>query len=144
MENRHRLVATTRLTSATGTRQNGKRRSLYWGARPTTRRVTLSGDKNYATHQFVQDLRAVQVTPHVAQHTTHHASAIDGRTTRHAGCTVSLQRRKRAEKIFGCLKPIGLPRKVKLHSLQRVGWLFTFTTTVYNLVRMRNLVEALI
>jgi hypothetical protein len=63
-------------------------------------------------------------------------------TTGHAGCTVSLQRRKRAEKIFGCLKPIGLPRKVKLHSLQRVGWLFTFATTVYNLVRMHNLVEA--
>ena len=69
------------------------------GARPTTRRVTLSGDKNYATHQFVQDLQAVRVTPHVAQHTTHHASAIDRRTTRHAGYTVSLQRRKRVEKI---------------------------------------------
>ena len=112
------------------------------GARPTTRWVTLSGDKNYATHQFVQDLQAVQVTPHVAQNTTHHASAIDGRTTRHAGYTVSLQRRKRVEKIFGWLKPIGLPRKVKLRSLQRVGWLFTFATAVYNLVRMRNLVEA--
>lgn len=112
------------------------------GARPTTRRVTLSGDKNYATHQFVQDLLAVQVTPHVTQHTTHHASAIDGRTTRHAGYTVSLQRRKQVEKIFGWLMPIGLPRKVKLRSLQRVGWRFTFATAVYNLVRMRNLVEA--
>ena len=63
-------------------------------------------------------------------------------TTGHAGCTVSLQRRKRAKKIFGCLKPIGLPRKVKLHSLQQVGWQFTFATTVYNLVRMHNRVEA--
>ena len=84
----------------------------------------------------------MQVTPHVSQHTTHHASAIDGRTTRHAGYPVSLQRRKRVEKIFGWLMPIGLPHKVKLRSLQRVGWRFTFATAVYNLVRMRNLVEA--
>ena len=55
---------------------------------------------------------------------------------------MSLQRRKRVKKIFGWLKPIGLPRKVKLLSLQRIGWLFTFATTVYNPVRMRNLVEA--
>ena len=91
-------------------------------ARPTTRRITLGEDKNYDTHQFVQDLRALQVTPHVAQHTTNRASAIDGRTTRHPGYTVSQQKRKRVEEIF--------------------GWLFTFAAAVYNLVRMRNLMEA--
>ena len=131
----------TRLTSATGTAERETAVALL-GARPTTRRITLGSYKNYDAHQFVQDLRAMQVTSHVAQHTTHRTSAIDGRTTRHAGYTVSQQRRKRVEEIFGRLKTIGLLRNAKLRGVQRVGWLFTFTTAVYNLVRMRNLVEA--
>ena len=100
------------------------------------------GRQNYDTHAFVQDLRAVQVTPPVAQHTTNRASAIDGRTTRHPGYAVSQQKRKRVEEIFGWLKTVGLLRKVKLRGVRRVGWLFTFAAAVFNLVRMRNLVEA--
>ncbi|MDH4370984.1 MAG: transposase, partial [Nitrospira sp.] len=94
------------------------------------------------THPFVQDLRARQVMPHVAQHTTNRASAIDGRTTRHPGYAVRQQKRTRVEEIFGWLKTVGLLRKVKLRGVQRVGWLFTFAAAVYNLVRMRNLVKA--
>ena len=104
--------------------------------------MTVGCDKNYDTQAFVQDLRALQVTPHVAQHTTNRASAIDGRTTRHPGYTVNQQKRKRVEEIFGWLKTVGLVRKVKLRGVRRVGWLFTFAAAVYNLVRMRNLVEA--
>jgi transposase len=141
MENRHGLVVNTRLTPATGTAEREAAIALVDG-RPTTRRITLGGDKNYDTQAFIQDLRTRQVTPHVAQHTTNRASAIDGRTTRHAGYTVSQQKRKRVEEIFGWLKTVGLLRKVKLRGVQRVGWLFTFAAAVYNLVRMRNLVEA--
>ena len=141
MENRHGLVVNTRLTQATGTAEREAALALV-RERPGRQRVTLGGDKNYDTHAFVQDLRAVQVTPHVAQHTTNRASAIDGRTTRHPGYAVSQQKRKRVEEIFGWLKTVGLLRKVKLRGLQRVGWLFTFAAAVYNLVRMRNLVEA--
>lgn len=140
MENRHGLVVNTRLTPATGTAEREAAIALVDG-RPTTRRITLGGDKNYDTQAFIQDLRTRQVTPHVAQHTTNRASAIDGRTTRHAGYTVSQQKRKRVEEIFGWLKTVGLLRKVKLRGVQRVGWLFTFAAAVYNLVRMRNLVE---
>ena len=140
MENRHGLVVNTRLTTATGTAEREAALALL-DTRPTTGRITLGGDKNYDTHQFVQDLRALQVTPHVAQHTTNRTSAIDGRTTRHPGYTVSQQKRKRVEEIFGWLKTVGLLRKVKLRGVQRVGWLFTFAAAVYNLVRMRNLVE---
>jgi hypothetical protein len=111
-------------------------------SRPTTRRITLGGDKNYDTQQFVQHLRTMRVTPHVAQHTTNRASAIDGRTTRHPGYAVSQQKRKRVEEIFGWLKTVGLLRKVKLRGVPRVGWLFTFAAAVYNLGRMRNVVEA--
>ena len=141
MENRHGLVVNTRLTPATGTAERATAIALL-DRRATTRRITLGGDKNYDTQQFVQDLRAVQVTPHVAQHTTNRASAIDGRTTRHPGYAVSQQKRKRVEEVFGWLKTVGLLRKVKLRGVQRVGWLFTFAAAVYNLVRIRNLVEA--
>ncbi len=78
----------------------------------------------------------------MVQHATNRASAIDGRTTRHPGYTVSQQKRKRVEEIFEWLKTVGVLRKVKLRGVQRVGWLFTFAAAVYNLVRMRNLVEA--
>lgn len=141
MENRNGLVVDTTVTPATGTAEREAALALVEAQAPT-RRITLGGDKNYDTHQFVQDLRARQVTPHVAQHTTNRASAIDGRTTRHPGYTVSQQKRKRVEEIFGWLKTVGLLRKVKLRGVQRVGWLFTFAAAVYNLVRMRNLVEA--
>jgi hypothetical protein len=60
-------------------------------------RVTLGCDKNYDTHDFVKDLRALQVTPHVAQNNTKRKSAIDGRTTRHAGYQISQQKRKRID-----------------------------------------------
>jgi len=141
MENRHGLVVNTRLTPATGTAEREAAIALVDG-RPTTRRITLGGDKNYDTQAFIQDLRMRQVTPHVAQHTTNRASAIAGRTTRPPGSTGSQQKRKRVEASFGWLKTVGLLRKVKLRGVQRVGWLFTFAAAVYNLVRMRNLVEA--
>jgi transposase len=99
MENRHGLVVNRRLTPATGTAEREAAVTLL-DARPTTRRITFGGDTNDDTHQFVQDLRALQVTPHVAQHLTNRASAIDGRTTRHPGYTVSQQTRKRVEEIF--------------------------------------------
>jgi transposase len=140
MENRHGLVVTTRLTLATGTAE--REAAVAWlKARPTTQRITLGGDKNYDTAAFVDALRVRQVTPHVAPHTTRRTSALDGRTTRHPGYAISQQKRKRVEEIFGWLKTVGLLRKVKLRGVQRVGWLCTFAAAVYNLVRIRNLVE---
>lgn len=141
MENRHGLVVQSTVTPATGTAEREAAVALV-DARPTTRRITLGGDKNYDTAAFVDALRARQVTPHVAQYTTRRSSAIDGRTTRHPGYAVSQQKRQRVEEVFGWLKTVGLLRKVKLRGVQRVGWLFTFAAAVYNLVRIRNLVEA--
>ena len=40
-------------------------------------------------------------------------SAIDGRTTRHAGYAISQKKRKRIEECFGWLKTIALLRKVR-------------------------------
>jgi hypothetical protein len=84
----------------------------------------------------------LNATPHVAQNTTNRRSAIDGRTTRHSGCAVSGRVRKRIEEAFGWTKTTGGFRKTRHRGLARVGWMFTLTTTAYNLVRLAKLVGA--
>ena len=108
------------------------------------RRVTLGADKAYDVASFIEALRARQVTPHVAQYATtgHRRSAIDGRTTRHAGYAISQRKRKLVEEVFGWMKTVGLLRKLRHRGRPRVDWCFTFTAAVYNLVRMRRLLEA--
>lgn len=73
----------------------------------------------------------------MAQNTTNRSSAIDGRTTRHAGYPISQQKRKRVEQSFGWMKMIGLLRKVKLRGREKIAWLFTLAGAAYNLVRLR-------
>jgi hypothetical protein len=91
----------------------------------------------------VAALRELKVTPHVAQNTGRPGgSAIDYRTTRHAGYTVSQTKRKRVEEIFGWFKTVALMRKTRFRGLERVGWMFTWAAAAYNLVRMRNLLGA--
>ena len=96
-------------------------------------------DKGYDSRDFVGALRVLRVTPHVAQNTSNRSSAIDRRTTRHAGYEVSQQKRKRIEEVFGWLKTIGLLRQTRHRGRRRVGWMFVFSLAVYNLVRIRNL-----
>ena len=82
------------------------------------------------------------MTPHVTQNDQNRRSAIDQRTTRHPGYAVSQRKRKRVEEIFGWLKTVGMLRKTRHRGVDRVGWMFTFGVAAYNLVRMRNLMEA--
>jgi transposase len=139
MENRHGLVVDTRLTQATGTAEREAALAMAEEV-PGQHRVPLGGDRNYDTQAFVSDLCELQVTPHVAQHTTGRTSAIDGRTTRHPGYAMSQRKRKQVEEIFGWLKTVGLLRKTRHRGVARVGWMFTFATAVYYLVLMRTLV----
>ena len=109
-------------------------------ALPPGKRVTMGGDKAYDTQEFVRELRGMNITPHVAQNTSNRRSAVDERTTRHAGYEVSSKRkRKRVEQSFGWMKIVGMLKKVKLRGIDNVGWLFTFTGAAYNLCRLRNL-----
>jgi hypothetical protein len=55
------------------------------------------------------------------------------------GYEISQRKRKRVEEVFGWLKTIGLLRQTRYRGRERVGWMFTFATAVYNLVRIRNL-----
>jgi hypothetical protein len=108
---------------------------------PGDGRITVGGDKGFDTAEFVKQCRDMNVTPHVAQNLGRRGgSAIDARTTRHAGYKISQKKRKRIEECFGWLKDIALLRKLKHRGLFKVAWIFTFAAAAYNLVRMRNLI----
>jgi Transposase DDE domain len=76
------------------------------------------------------------------QNNTRRCSAIEGRTTRHAGYALSQKKRKRVEEIFGWMKTVALMRKVKQRGREPVAWLFTWAAAAYHLVRIRNLIGA--
>lgn len=108
----------------------------------TSYKKTLGADKAYDEEDFCRALRDRGVTPHVAQniHKTRQFSAVDGRTTRHAGYEISSRKRKRVEEIYGWLKGTIL-RRVHFRGLGRVGFVFKFAVAVYNLLRISNLTE---
>lgn len=135
MENRNGLAVDTRLTQATGTAEREAALSMV-EALPGNRRVTLGADKGYDAKEFTKALRRLKTTPHVAQKKY---SAIDGRTTRHAGYQASQRIRKRVEEIFGWMKTVGGLRKTRHRGEERIDCMFTFAAAAYNLVRMRNL-----
>ena len=140
MENRSGLVVDTRVTPADGYGERAA--ALRMIADRAGGRLTLGGDKGYDYPEFVAALRQIEVTPHVAQNTTNRRSAIDARTTRHAGYAISQRRRKRVEEAFGWMKTIGTLRKLRHRSRPKVDWIFRFAATAYNLIRIRNLVYA--
>lgn len=139
MENRNGLVVDSRLTLATGTAEWDAALEMVENI-PGVGRVTVGADKGYDVPVFVDGLRDLTATPHVAQKDK--GTAIDNRTTRHEGYRVSQKIRKRVEEIFGWLKTVGCLRKTRHKGLGRVGWIFEFSMTAYNLIRMRNLIGA--
>jgi len=141
MDNGHSLAVEGCVMRASGYGERAAALEML-GHRATAGRITVGADKGYDTRDFVEALRLLQVTPDVAQNTSHRASAIDGRTTRHAGYGVSQRKRKGVEEIIGWLKTVGLLRKTRHRGSRRVSWMFIFRLAVYNLVRIRNLVEA--
>jgi IS5 family transposase len=138
MENRHGLLVDTMVTLADGTAER-EAAVLMASQIAGVKQVTLGGDKNYDTQEWVRDLREMKVTPHVAQNNTNRRSAINGRTTQHVGYAISQKKRKRIEESFGWMKTIGMLKKVKLRGLEKVSWLFTFVAAVYNLYRLQRL-----
>ena len=138
MENRSGLIVDVETTPASGT---AERDAAITMLQRSVRKqgATLGGDKGYDTRDFVARSRANGVTPHVAQNTTNRRSAIDGRTTRHAGYAVSLRKRKQIEEAFGWIKTIGGMRKTRFIGQARVAAQSLFTFAAYNLVRIGSL-----
>jgi transposase len=143
IENRNGLVVDTEVVLCSGTAE--REAALQMAERiEGDHRVTLGADKGYDTRGFVGEMRDLNVTPHVSQNTNRPGgSALDGRTTRHAGYQVSQRKRKRIEEVFGWLKTVGMLRKTRHRGVFKVGWVFTFAAAAYNLVRMKNLLSAI-
>ena len=133
LDNRHGLVANVCATAATGTAERDAAIVLLT---VEDRAKTVGGDKNFDVASFVAAVRELDVTPHVAQK---EHSAIDARTTRHAGYEVSQRKRKLIEQVFGWMKTVGGLRKLRHRGGELVDWILTFTAAAYNLVRMRTL-----
>ena len=136
MENRHGLAVRGRVTQATSYAERDAAIDML-AKTPIGCRATLGGDKGYDVRGFVETLRFIKVTPHIASKVR--CGALDGRTTRHAGYAVSQRKRKLVEQIFGWMKTVGVMRKTRHRGTARVGWTFVFTLAVYNLIRLRNL-----
>jgi transposase len=139
-DNRHGLIVDTEVTHADGTAERECALLMISRLRRRKGRRTLGADKGYDTRDFVSGLRVYGVTPHVAQHTRGRRSAVDRRTTRHAGYQISQRRRKLIEQGFGWGKTVGLLRKLRHRGVEQVNWIFAFTAAAYNLVRMRTLI----
>ena len=147
MENRYGLAVDGLVTQATGFAER-EATLVMLDRRPSRSRITLGADKAYDVRGFVEDLRRRQVTPHVAidghlsPRGVRRSSAIDGRTTRHAGYAISQRCRKRIEEIFGWAKSAAGLAKVKLRGRSKVDAVFTLALTAYNLIRLPKLLGA--
>src|SRR5262245_43603593 len=142
MENRSGLVVAAELTEANGRAERAAAEAMIVRHSPGARRITVGADKGYDAAAFVADLRALNVTPHIAQSLNGRRSAIDGRTTRHAGYAMSQQKRKRIEEPFGWGKTIGGLARPMLRGARNLGFKFTLTMASYNLIRIPKLIAA--
>jgi transposase len=142
MENRSGLIVAATLTKATGTAERAAAETMIVRHSPGVRRLTLGADKGYDAAAFVADMRALNVTPHIAQNISGRRSAIDARTTRHPGYAVSQQTRKRIEEPFGWGKTIGGLARPMLRGVKKLGFKFTLTMAGYNLIRLPKLISA--
>jgi transposase len=142
MENRNGLVVDACLTEANGHAERIAALYLIEPRADRPRPITLAADKAYDAEDFVNELRSMNATPHVAQNTNGPSSAIDGRTTRHPGYAVSQRVRKRIEEAFGWIKTVAGQDRTKFRGRERVGWAFTFGAAAYNLARLPKLMEA--
>jgi transposase len=142
MENRSGLNVGALATRAGGRAERLAAAELIAPRADRGRRVTLGADKGYDAADFVAELRALNVTPHVAQNLSGRRSAIDRRTTRHAGYGVSQRVRKRIEEPFGWIKEAAGFAQTKLRGLAKVDFQFTFNAAAANLVRLPRLLAA--
>jgi transposase len=143
MENRNGLIVGAVATRASGYAERLAALHLIEPYADRPNKVTLGADKGFDTRDFVAELREINVTPHLAQNTSGRRSAIDGRTTRHAGYAVSQRIRKRIEEAFGWAKTVAGLRKARHRGLPRIDWQFTLAMAAYNLVRLPKLLGAM-
>ena len=139
MENRSGLLVDARLTRVSGHAERLAALGMIEPHADRRRAITLGADRGYDAADFVEELRTLNVRPHVARNVSRRRSAIDRRTTRHAGYAASLRARKRIEEAFGWIETVAGLRRTKLRGIEKVVWSFTFAAAAYNLVRLPKL-----
>lgn len=164
MENRNGIMVDLRVTEANGKTERSaalemidreqKRRTKQGkkakrkakgkpgsgGRKKKRKRMTVAADKAYDTRDFVRACRDRGVVPHVAQNAYgNRRSAIDGRTTRHAGYAQSQTKRLLIEKLFGWLKTIGGHRRSRFRGRARTELGALVGGAALNLLRIANL-----
>ena len=139
MENRHGLIVDACLTPADGHAERVAALIMIEPHADRPRPITLGADKGFDVADFVNELRSMNVTPHVARNISGRRSAIDRRTTRHPGYAASQRVRKRIEEAFGWVKTVGGQTKTRFRGLARLGFAFTLAAAAYNLVRLHGL-----
>jgi len=140
MENRNGLVVDFRVAEANGRAECETALAMLDANKEKSGSVTLGADKGYDTHAFVAECREMNVVPHIAQNITEYrGSAIDTRTTRHQGYSISQRIRKRVEEIFGWGKTVGNFRRTRYRGRARTQLCAYFVAAAYNLVRIARL-----
>lgn len=144
MENRNGLCVDIHVAEASGFAERREALAMIDEQQERGFRIsTVGADKAYDTTDFVADLRARDVTPHIAQQITkHRGSKIDARTTRHPGYAISQKKRKLVEEIFGWGKTVGSLRKTKYRGRERNGLMAYLNAAAYNLLRILKLSAA--
>ena len=139
MEHRLGLPIDAEFTEATGFAE--REAGIRLMRRQRSRRGrTLAADKGYDTREFVAECRKIGVTPHVAQNIGRNGgSAIDARTTRHAGYLISQRIRKRIEEAFGWSKDGRPLRKMRVRGFRNAGFMTLLTIGCHSLVRVAKL-----
>jgi transposase len=142
MDHRHGLPVDVEVTAATGYAERQAALAMLDRLPKRAGQRTVAADKAYDTADFVAACRQRGVTPHVACNEARRGgSALDGRTTRHAGYRISQRIRKRIEEGFGWSKDGRPLRKMKVTGPAQVSFMATLTIGCYALVRLANLVR---
>jgi Transposase DDE domain len=139
-ENRNGLLVDLRVSQANGRAE--RETALEMLAEHASGRGTVGADRGYDTRDFVARARQQGVTPHVAKN--EHArrrSAIDARTTRHAGYRLSQTIRMRIEQVFGWIKNVGGLRRTRYRGQRRTQLAAYMVGAAYNLLRMSKLLR---
>jgi IS5 family transposase len=140
VENRNGLIVAATATQADGrAEREAALRMLEERQKDGSRRITVGADKAYDAKDFVTAARALNVTPHITKNDKGRRSNMDGRTTRHAGYSISLSRRWLVEKPFGWLKQTAGLGQVKVRGLAKVDYAFVFGCAAHNLLRLPRL-----
>lgn len=136
MENRNGLLVDLRVAEANGRAERQVALEML-EAVPGGHPITVGADKGYDTRDFAAGCRMNKATPHVAKKVKY--SALDGRTTRHPGYSVSQRIRKRVEEIFGWMKTVGHFRRTRYRGIARTQMAAHLVGAAYNLLRMAKL-----